>query len=127
MTEMEPSEAALDGLLRRSVAAPIPSLPPDFDRRLIGKLHRGSHPFDRYRLDRYRRFLLTGYGLTSVVTSAVVMRGQGLGWVAISVMIAAPLVLLAALFRACRWRSVEPSAAGRSGGSAWCAGETSIE
>jgi len=37
-----------------------------------------------------------GYGLTSVVTSAVVMRGQGLNWGPIAVMIVAPLVLLAA-------------------------------
>lgn len=45
--------------------------------------------------DRYRRILLTGYGLISVVTSAVVMRGQGLDWGAIAVMILGPLALVA--------------------------------
>ena len=90
MTEMEPREAGIDSLLRRSMAAPVPSLPPDFDQRLMREVRRSSQP-----LDRYRRFLLTGYGLTSVVTSAVVMRGQGLDWGAISVMILGPLALVA--------------------------------
>jgi len=73
------------------MAAPVPSLPPDFDRRLMREVHRSSQP-----LDRYRRILLTGYGLTSAVTSVVVMRGQGLGWGAISVLILAPLAMVAA-------------------------------
>jgi len=72
VTEMEPREAGIDSLLRRSMAAPVPSLPPDFDQRLMREVRRSSQP-----LDRYRRILLTGYGLTSVVASAVVMRGKG--------------------------------------------------
>ena len=91
MTEMEPREAGIDSLLRRSMAAPVPSLPPDFDQRLMREVSRSSQP-----LDRYRRILLIGYGLISVVTSAVVMRGQGLGWAAISAMILGPLSLVAA-------------------------------
>ena len=91
MTEMEPRDAEIDSLLRRSMAAPVPSLPPDFDQRLMCEVRRGSQP-----LDRYRRILLTGYGLMSVATSAVVMRGQGLDWGAISVMILGPLALVAA-------------------------------
>jgi hypothetical protein len=91
VTEMEPREAEIDSLLRRSMAAPIPSLPPDFDQRLMRELSRGSQP-----LDRYRRILLVGYGLMSVVTSAVVMRGQGLDWGAISAAILGPLSLVAA-------------------------------
>ena len=91
MTEMEPRDAEIDSLLRRSRAAPVPSLPPDFDQRLMCEVRRGSQP-----LDRYRRILLTGYGLMSVATSAVVMRGQGLDWGAISVMILGPLALVAA-------------------------------
>ncbi len=75
MTEMEPREAGIDSLLRRSMAAPVPSLPPDFDQRLMREVRRSSQP-----LDRYRRILLDGYGLVSVVASAVVMRGQGLDW-----------------------------------------------
>jgi hypothetical protein len=88
---MEPREAEIDSLLRRSMAAPVPRLPLDFDERLMREVRRSSQP-----LDRYRRIPLTGYGLTSVVTSAAVMRGQGLGWGAISVMILGPLALVAA-------------------------------
>lgn len=90
MTEMEPREDGIDSLLRRSMAAPVPSLPPDFDQRLMRELRQSSQG-----LDRNRRILLTCYGLISGVTSAVVMRGQGLDWGAIAVMILGPLALLA--------------------------------
>ena len=89
MTEMEPREAEIDRLLRRSMAAPIPSLPPDFGQRLMREVRLSSQP-----LDRYRRILLTGYGVMSVAVSAVAMRGQGLHWGAISVMILVPLALV---------------------------------
>jgi len=89
---MEPQDAGIDNLLRRSMAAPVPSLPADFDQRLMREVHRGSQP-----LDRYRRILLTGYGLTSALASALVMRAQGLEWGAISVMILVPLALVAAV------------------------------
>ncbi len=86
MSEMEPRDAEIDSVLRRFMTAPIPSLPTDFDRRVLRQVRRGSQP-----LDRYRRILLTGYAATSVVASAVVMRGHGLDWGAISVMIVVPL------------------------------------
>ncbi len=95
MTEMEPREDGIDSLLRRCMAAPVPSLPPDFERRLMRELSRSSQP-----LDRYRRILFTGYGLTSVVTSALVMRGHGIDWGAISVMIIGPLALVVGALRA---------------------------
>ena len=91
MSDMDARDAEMDSLLRRSMTAPVPSLPPDFDQRLMRELLRSSRP-----LDRYLRILLTGYGLTSVVASAVVMRGQGLNWGAISVMALGPLALVAA-------------------------------
>lgn len=91
MTEMDPLQAAMDNLLRRSMAAPTPRLSPDFDQRVMRELQRGSGPSYPYR-----RILLTGYGLTSVVASVVVMRGQGLNWVAASLSILAPLALVAA-------------------------------
>jgi hypothetical protein len=91
---MEPRETEIDGLLRRCMAAPVPSLPSDFDRRLMRELSRDSQP-----LDRCRRILLTGYGLTSAVVSALVMRGHGLDWGATAVMIIGPLALL----MAARW------------------------
>jgi len=80
----------MDSLLRRSMAAPIPNLPPDFDQRLLRAVRRGSQP-----LGRYGQVLLTGYGLLSAAASAVVMRVEGLGWQAIAVMILAPLALVA--------------------------------
>ena len=92
MTDMEPRETGIDNLLRRSMAAPVPSLSQDFDQRLMRKLRQGSQP-----RDRYRRILIAGYGLTSVVASAVVMRGQGMGWGAIAVMTLAPIALVAVL------------------------------
>ncbi len=92
MTEMEPRETGIDNLLRRSMAAPVPSLPADFDQRLLRDLRRSPHG-----LDRRRRILLAGYGLISVGTSAVVMRGQGLDWGTIAVMILGPLALVAAV------------------------------
>jgi hypothetical protein len=97
VSEMEPREAEIDNLLRRSLAAPVPRLPADFDQRLMREVRRSSQP-----LDRYRGILLTLYGLTSVVTSAVVMRGQGLEWGIISVMILGPLALVAAAYWARR-------------------------
>ena len=90
LPNMEPREAGIDRWLRRSMAAPVPSLPPDFDQRLLREVRR-SQP-----LDRYGRILLTGYALASIAVSAVVMRGQGLDWRVISVMILGPLALVAA-------------------------------
>ena len=90
MTEMEPREAGIDSLLRRSMAAPVPTLPPDFDQRLMRELRQSPQV-----LDRHSRILLTCYGLISVVVSAVVMRGQGLDWEAIAAMILVPFAVIA--------------------------------
>ena len=87
---MEPNEDGIDRVLRRSMAAPIPSLPPDFDQRLMRKAGRDSQVFYRYR-----RILFTGYGLVSLSVSAVVMRGQGLDWSVVSETMLAPLALVA--------------------------------
>jgi hypothetical protein len=75
---MEPHEDEMDILLRRSMAAPIPALPPNFDRRVMRAVHRKHQS-----LNRYSWMLLTGYGIVSAVTSAVVMRGAGLNWLGI--------------------------------------------
>lgn len=87
---MKPDEDEFDRLLRRSMAGPIPSLPPDFDQRVASGERRGSQT-----LGRYRRNLLAGYGLVSVVVSAALMRGQGLDWGVVSVTVLAPLALVA--------------------------------
>lgn len=89
-SEMEPRQGGMDSLLRRSMAAPMPSLKADFDQRVMRAVRRSGQP-----LDRYRRILLIGYGVTSAVACAVVMRGQGLGWGATAGIIVAPLALIA--------------------------------
>ena len=90
MSEMDPREVKIDSLLRRSMAAPVPSLRPDFDQRLMREMRRRSQPSNQFS-----RILLAGYGGLSAVISTVVMRGQGLGWGAITVMILGPLTLVA--------------------------------
>lgn len=90
MTEMDPREIGIDSLLRRSMDAPVPTLPADFDQRVMRKVRQGSA-----LPNRYGWIMLIGYGLVSVVTSAVVMRGQGLDSQTIALMIAAPLILVA--------------------------------
>ena len=91
MNEMDPREAEMDRLLRRSLAAPVPDLPADFDQRLLRKVRGGPG-----RLDRYDRWLLIGYSLVSVLACTVIMRGAGLDWGAIAGMTIAPLALVGA-------------------------------
>ena len=91
MSEMDRREAEIDSLLRRSMSAPIPDLPPGFDERLSREVRRGSQP-----LNRSGRILLAGYAVFSVAVSVVVMRGQGLGWEGITVLTLGPLALVAA-------------------------------
>jgi hypothetical protein len=79
MSEMDPREAEMDSLLRRSMTKPVPHLSPDFHQVLSRELRRRSQP-----LNPFSRILLTGYGVVSAVTSIVVMRSQELGWVAIA-------------------------------------------
>lgn len=85
-----PNEDKIDRLLRQSMTLPIPSLSEDFDQRLMREVRRRSQP-----LDQYRRILLAGYGLVSVLVSATVMRSQGLHWGVVSGTILAALALMA--------------------------------
>jgi hypothetical protein len=86
---MDQREAEMDSLLRRSMATPVPRLSPDFHQLLSRELLRKSRP-----LNQFDRILLGSYGVVSAVISIVVMRGQGLGWVAIAVMTLGPLATL---------------------------------
>ena len=88
--QMAPNEVGIDRQLQRSMAVPIPALSKDFDQRLMREVRRDSRP-----LDQYRRILFAGYGVVSVVVSAMVMRGQGLDWGVVSGTILAPLALVA--------------------------------
>jgi hypothetical protein len=89
MSDMDSREAEIDSLLRRSMSAPVPRLSPDFHQVLSRELRRRSQP-----PTQYGRILLVGYGVISATTSILVMRGQGLGWVAIAVMMLGPLATL---------------------------------
>jgi hypothetical protein len=94
MSEMEPREAEIDSLLRRSLAAPVPRLPPDFDQVLSREVRRRSE-----RPNRYGQILFAGYGVMSAAVSIVVMRGQGLGWGVIAAMTLGPLAVVEAVRR----------------------------
>jgi hypothetical protein len=89
MSDMDPREAEMDSLLRRSMAAPVPRLSPQFEQVLSRKLRRRSQP-----LNQFGRVLLGSYGGVSAVVSFFVMRGQGLGWVAIAVTMLGALATL---------------------------------
>jgi hypothetical protein len=72
VTQMEPREAGIDSLLRRSMAAPVPSLQRDFDQRLMREVRRSS----QCATDT------TGFcslATVSIMTSALVTRGRILG------------------------------------------------
>ena len=93
MTEIEPrpdKNSAIDGLLRSSMAAPVPSLSPGFEKRVLRAVREDSG-----LLGGYHRKLLAGYGLLSVLVSAIVMRGQGLPWAVVAASILTPLALIA--------------------------------
>jgi hypothetical protein len=80
----------MDRLLRTSLAAPIPTLPPNFDQRVLREVNRSAQP-----LNPYARNLLVAYAVVSVIASAVVMRGQGLAWNGVALTTFAPLALVA--------------------------------
>lgn len=82
-------ESEIDDFLRSSMLAPIPTLPPDFDRQVMRRVHRGSRS-----VDRYGRTMLIGYAVISVLTCVVIMRGQGLDWSVILLTILGSLALV---------------------------------
>ena len=99
MPGMDPRETEMDALLRRSMAAPVPRVSPDFHQALARELRRRSQP-----LNPFGRILLTGYGVVAAVVSVVVMRGQGLGWVAITLTTLSPVAGLELIRRLRRGR-----------------------
>lgn len=84
----------IDSLLRQSMAAPIPRLPPDFEQTLSREVRRRSQ-----RPGRYGRILLAGYGVMSAAASMVIMRGQGLSWGVIAATTLSPLAIVEAARR----------------------------
>ena len=92
MTEMEPHDAEMDRLLLRSLRAPVPSLPSNFDRRFLRSANRDSE-----LIKRYRWMLFAAYAVVSALTSLVIMHGAGLDWLPI-IGILAPVTLASAAF-----------------------------
>jgi hypothetical protein len=83
------NDVEMDSLLRRSMAAPIPRLSPEFHQRLSGELRRRSQP-----PGKFGPLLLVAYAVLSAVISASVMRSQGLGWPVIATLSLAPLAMI---------------------------------
>lgn len=110
MTELDPNQNQnqddkMDAFLRRSLTAPVPKLPANFDQHVLGEIRRASQP------SQYHRALLTGYTVISVIVCAVIMRSQGLPWTTTAAMILAPLALVAIAFSARRTKhAVAPTA-----------------
>jgi len=94
MSEMEQHEAEIDSLLQRSMAAPVPRLPADFEQVLSREVRRSTE-----RSQQYGQILLAGYGVVSAAASIVVMRGQGLDWAVIAALTLGPLAMLEAARR----------------------------
>jgi hypothetical protein len=90
-TELDHLQVRIDLLLRHTMAAPIPTLPSNFDQYLMRSVRRASGA------NLYHRNLLAIYTLFSVAVCAALMRGQGLGWVATVAMILVPLALVTAV------------------------------
>lgn len=97
MTEMEPHDVEMDRLLLRSMRAPVPALPSNFDRRVLRAANRNSD-----LLERYRWMLFTAYAVVSALTSLLIMHDAGLDWLPI-IGILAPVTLTSALFLA--WKT----------------------
>ena len=92
MTEMEPQQDTMDRFLRRSMTAPIPSLPSNFDQRVLREARRRADP-----RDPQRNLVLAGYGVVSAVACVIILHGQGLGWGATMGMTLAPMAVVAAV------------------------------
>jgi len=103
VTEIDPHQNKIDSTLRHAMAASIPSLPSDFERRVLRHVRSSSKA-----RSSYRQTLLIGYALASMLASAVVMRSQGLGWATIAGMTLAPLILAAVVRGA--WRATHRTA-----------------
>lgn len=101
MPELEPNDRAMDGLLRQSLAAPVPQLPANFAARVQRDIQG-----QKAGLGAFPRRLLSAYGVMATVTSAVVMRNQGLGWGAIGLLLLGPVAMAALVARRGRWDKV---------------------
>jgi hypothetical protein len=97
VTEIKSHDAEMDRLLLQSMGAPVPALPSNFDRRVLREVNRNSD-----LVERYRWMLLTAYAAVSALTSLVIMRDAGLGWLPI-IGILAPVTLISAAFPA--WKT----------------------
>jgi hypothetical protein len=94
----------MDRFLLRSMKAPVPALPSNFDKRVLRAVNRNSG-----LVERYRWILFTAYAIVSALTSLLIMHGAGLDWSPI-IGILAPVTLISAIFSAWKAKraSIEP-------------------
>ena len=88
MSEHDPMEQ----LLAQAMSAPVPTLSPDFDRRVL----RLVKP---RRLSRPGRFTLVVYSAVALIVSVWNMRQSDMDWMVIAVAVMAPIVVVAIAFR----------------------------
>ena len=105
MTEMEPHDEEMDRLLLQSMRAPVPTLPSNFDRRVLRAVNRDSS-----LVERYRWMLVTVYAVVSALTSLLIMHSAGIRWLPIMVILALLTLISVAMPAWKRKRTgVEPS------------------
>lgn len=107
---MEMSEQeGMDRLLSQSLSAPVPTLSPDFDRRVMKRVRPR-------RLSWPGVLTLALYATFALASSIVAMRLTGIGWATIAASIVVPVIVVAALFRdrTRRSRAWSPRSSGSS-------------
>lgn len=78
-------QEGMDRLLRQALSAPMPSVSPGFDRRVM----RATRP---RRLERTGVLVMTAYAGVAVVVSVWAMRGADIGWGLMAAALLVPLV-----------------------------------
>ena len=82
----------MDRLLSQAMSAPVPTLSPDFDRRVLKHVQKR-------RLSKPGMLALVLYAAFAIVISVWTMREAAIGWNLIAASALVPLVVVAALFR----------------------------
>ena len=82
----------MDQWLARSMSAPVPTLSPDFDRRLTQALKPR-------RLNSQGRVVLALYALVATLASVWTMRAASIEWTWVVAAIVVPMAVVALVFR----------------------------
>lgn len=82
----------MDRLLSQALSAPVPSLSPDFDRRLARQLRPT-------RISRAGRLVLALYAVFAIAVSVWMMREASIGWNLVAAATLVPAVIVGVVFR----------------------------